>query len=186
MPSTLLEQCVHEKLKSLPEETAGQVGYSSANVWKNVPQAGISKCHLLSCSFVTEWIFFFFLRGGTSASFAEQSHTSVTVGEFPILGLGLHWDCVTQGFWGRDRKQITDDGVVGVELRHLARIKLVSEWDSDPVGNIWWSLWILPTQHVPWLFSCHWMILPGSFSVVMLSQRAGLRMRFNPAQPVGR
>lgn len=58
MPSTLLEQCVHEKLKSLPEETAGQVGYSSANLWKNVPQTGISKCHILSCSFVTKWIFF--------------------------------------------------------------------------------------------------------------------------------
>lgn len=58
MPSALLEQCVHEKLKSLPEETAGQVGYSSANLWKNVPQTGISECLILSCSFVTEWIFF--------------------------------------------------------------------------------------------------------------------------------
>lgn len=27
-PSTLLEQCVHDKLKSLSEETVGQVGYS--------------------------------------------------------------------------------------------------------------------------------------------------------------
>lgn len=53
MPSTLLEQCVHEKLKSLPEETVGQVGYSSANLWKNVPETGISECHILSCSFVT-------------------------------------------------------------------------------------------------------------------------------------
>lgn len=53
MPSTLLERCVHEKLKSLPEETIGQVGYSSTNLWKNVPQTRISKCHILSCSFVT-------------------------------------------------------------------------------------------------------------------------------------
>lgn len=37
MLSTLLEQCAHEKLKSLPEETVGQVGYSSDNLWKNVP-----------------------------------------------------------------------------------------------------------------------------------------------------
>lgn len=32
MPRTLLEQCVHEKLKSLPEETVGQVGCSSTNL----------------------------------------------------------------------------------------------------------------------------------------------------------
>lgn len=57
MPSTLLEQCVHENLKSLRKETAGQVGYGAANLWKNVPQTGISKCHILSCSFVTEGIF---------------------------------------------------------------------------------------------------------------------------------
>lgn len=69
MPSTLLEQCVHEKLKSLPEETAGQVGYSSAKVWKNLPQTGISKCHILSRSFVRNG---FFLRGGSSASFASS------------------------------------------------------------------------------------------------------------------
>lgn len=53
MPSTLLEQWIHEKLKSMPEETVGQVGYSSANLWKNVSQTGISECHILSCSFVT-------------------------------------------------------------------------------------------------------------------------------------
>lgn len=53
MLSTLLEQCVHEKLKSLPEETVGQVGYSSDSLWKNVPKTGISECHILSCSFVT-------------------------------------------------------------------------------------------------------------------------------------
>lgn len=53
MPSTLLEQCVHEKLKSLSEETVGQVGYSSTSVYKNVPQTGISECHIRGCSFVT-------------------------------------------------------------------------------------------------------------------------------------
>lgn len=41
------------KLKSLPEETVGRVGYSSANPWENVPQTGFSECHIPSCSFVT-------------------------------------------------------------------------------------------------------------------------------------
>lgn len=71
MPSTLLEQCVHEKLKSLPEETAGQVGYSSANVWKNLPQTGISKCHILSCSFGRNG---FILRGGSSVPLLAVAH----------------------------------------------------------------------------------------------------------------
>lgn len=53
MPSTLLEKCVREKLKLLPEETVGQAGYSSANLWKNVSQNEISEHHILSCSFVT-------------------------------------------------------------------------------------------------------------------------------------
>jgi len=53
MPSTLLEKCVREKLKLLPEETVGQAGYSSANLWKNVSQNEISEHCILSCSFVT-------------------------------------------------------------------------------------------------------------------------------------
>lgn len=30
------------KIEIPPEETAGQVGYSSANLWENVPQTGVS------------------------------------------------------------------------------------------------------------------------------------------------
>lgn len=48
MPSTLLEQCVHEKLKLLPEETVGQAGYSWANLCKNVSQNEISEHCILS------------------------------------------------------------------------------------------------------------------------------------------
>lgn len=60
------------KIKSLPEETVGQEGYSSANVWKNVPQTGISEFHVLSCSFVT-WLFFFW-EMVILLSFSEQLH----------------------------------------------------------------------------------------------------------------
>lgn len=89
--------------------------------------------NVLSCSFVSEWIFFerwqFCFLCWTAAYF---NHSCVV----SCLRFGFTW---RPGFWGRDRKHISEDGAVGLELRHLARMKIGSDWDWDLMGNIWWS-----------------------------------------------
>lgn len=101
MPSTLLEQCVHEKLKPLPEGTAGQVGYSSANVCKNLSQTGISKCHILSCSFARNGFFFWEVAVLLPLlAVAHFSHSCVV--SCPRFGFALRvvWQGQKTDHWG--------------------------------------------------------------------------------------